>query len=450
MKNLKTVLSLILALALMLCMAACQPSQPQTPSGTGDQGPEQTDPQQTDPSKDTFLESLKGLEGLPETLANGNINIVYWYNPDQYAYDISKNPDVYDPILAAIPYFEEKYGGKVTITYAPWGEMLQTVTSMQNGKDAPDLFEVYDSTMYSVILSKVCQPLDDYTTDLYYSYYDVDKSLFSWKGSVYAIPLKPYVRTIMFNRDIFELEGLDTPDKLFTEGKWNWSTFREVCNTLTIESNGTTLQSGYGGWQESFLYFLYANGTTMLDMDTATGTVKPNLKNEKAINAINYLVELRKTLNFQNALDYFDEGIEAMVCGKEIADTVTLPFEVGMVPFPSGDDYEGKNVVVYPQGMAVPTGAKNPEGAVAFMRIVSELQRAVGDQKEANRIGQECYDLIYADDVKFVYAYDKCLPNADHLIATITNYIIDGVPANTIVDNVMPELEAQIKTMYEK
>lgn len=83
------------------------------------------------------------------------------------------------------------------------------------GGDAPDLFEVYDENMYNVILSGVVSPLDDLTTDADYSYYDVDKSLFSWKGSVYAIPLKPYTFYIMFNRELFELEGLKAPDELF-------------------------------------------------------------------------------------------------------------------------------------------------------------------------------------------------------------------------------------------
>ena len=70
---------------------------------------------------------LDNVEGLPETLENPNITIVYWYNPKQYAVDIRKQADVYDPILEAIPYFEEKYGGKVTVIYSAWGEPSRPV-----------------------------------------------------------------------------------------------------------------------------------------------------------------------------------------------------------------------------------------------------------------------------------------------------------------------------------
>lgn len=446
MKTLKMILSLFLALTLCAGMAACTPDSPPPSEGTDNtdavspSGGESTKP------PEGFLE---GVEGLPDKLDNANISIVYWYNPKQYEYDTSKNKDVYDPILEAIPYFEEKYGGKVNVIYSQWGEMLSTVTSLQQSSDAPDLFEVYDETMYSVILSKVCQPLDDYTTDLDYSYYDVDKSLFSWKGSTYAIPLKPYAFYIMFNRDMFDLEGIDAPDVLFRNGEWNWDTFREVCKTLTKTVDGEVSQVAYGSYEDTILSFMYANGATLLDIDTAAGSVKPNLESVAAQNTLSYLVELRDTFVYGNDMwGWFDNGNMAMIRGKEYP--VDLPFETGMVPFPTGDDYEGKNLVVYPQGMAVPTGAKNPEGAVAFMRIVNELQQAVGNQKEANRIGQENYDMIYADDVKMVYAYDKGLNDIGTIVTSIVNYIRDGVPAATITANMLPEIQADIELVYGK
>ena len=150
---------------------------------------------------------------------------------------------------------------------------------------------------------------------------------------------------------------------------------------------------------------------------------------------------------FGNELyDWFDNGKMAMVRAHDFP--VDFPFEVGVVPFPTGDDAEGKNLVVFPQGMAVPTGAKNPEGAMAFMRIVCELQLELGDKREAARIGQENYDLIYAEDVKPVYAYDKSLHDINYVIACITNYLSDGVPAATIYANMEAELQAELDLMF--
>lgn len=450
-KRMQKLTSLLMAASLCL-LTACggQPSQNQGNKPDSNQGstPASDENNTAQPGNDGqgSLDFLSDAEGLPETLENPNITIVYWYNQDQYKYDTSKNENVYDPVLEAIPYFEQKYGGKVTVVYAAWNDMLETVLALQKAGDAPDLFEVFDESMYSVILSGVVSPLDDLTTDADYSYYDVDKSLFSWKDSVYAIPLKPYAFYIMFNRDLFELEGLKAPDELFAEGNWNWTSFRDSCKSLTKTVDGETSQLGYGSYGDTILSFMYANGGSLLNVDTANGTVTSNLNSVETQNTLNYLIELKDSFVYGDDMwGWFDNGTMAMIRGKEYP--VDLPFEVGMVPFPTGDDYEGKNLVVYPQAMAVPNGAKNPEGAVAFMRVVNELQKEVGDQKEANRIGQENYDMIYADDVNLVYAYDKCLNDINTTIATIVNYINDGVPAATIDANMEPEIQSKINLM---
>lgn len=452
-RRMKKLCSLLTAGVLCLGLTACggDNSAAPDPSGSKSEASGSVQEGDTDTSNSGgeggSLDFLADAQGLAESLENPDISIVYWYNPDQYSYDTSKNENVYDPVLEAIPYFEEKYGGKVNIIYSAWGEMLETVLALQKAGDSPDLFEVFDESMYSVILSGVASPLDEITTDADYGYYDVDKDLFSWKGSVYGIPLKPYAFYIMFNRDLFDLEGLQAPDEMFAEGNWNWSTFREACKALTKSVDGEITQVGYGSYEDTILSFMYANGGSMLKIDTQTGSVVPNLNSLESQNTLNYLIELKDSFVYGNDMwGWFDNGTMAMIRGHEYP--VDFPFEVGMVPFPTGDDYEGKNLVVYPQAMAVPTGAKNPEGAVAFMRIVNELQKEVGDKKEANRIGQENYDMIYADDVKMVYAYDKGLDDVGTIVATIVNYIRDGVPAATINANMETEIQSQINLMY--
>ena len=449
-KNAKRIVSLFLALVMCLGMAACGSDTTETTGAATSPSfnlePADTSaPASEDPGSADDL--LSNVPGLPDTLENPNISIVYWYNEDQYKYDTSKNENVYDPILEAIPYFEEKYGGEVNVIYAAWGDMLSTVISLQQAGDAPDLFEVYDESLYNVILSGVAGSIDDYITEEDINYYDVNMDTFRWKGSTYAIPLKPYTFYIMFNRDLFELEGLKAPDEMFRDGEWNWDNFATVCKALTKTVDGETTQLAYGSYEDTILAFMYSDGTSLLNVDTASGTVTSNLGDTKVQKTLDYLIGLKDTFVYGNDMwGWFDNGTMAMIRGKEFP--VDLPFNVGMVPFPSGPDYDGKNLVVYPQGMSVPSGAKNPEGAVAFMHIVNELQQTIGNQKEANRIGQDNYDMIYAPDVKIVYNYDKGLNDIGTIVATIVNYINDGVPAATIYANVESMLESEIDLRY--
>ena len=126
-KNTRRIISLFLACILAFGLAACgsggeSPSTDTKSSFNFNTEPTETTAPATDAANDGDL--LSNVAGLPDKLENPNISIVYWYNEDQYKYDTSKNANVYDPILEAIPYFEEKYGGEVNVIYAAWGEML--------------------------------------------------------------------------------------------------------------------------------------------------------------------------------------------------------------------------------------------------------------------------------------------------------------------------------------
>ncbi|MGM9668348.1 MAG: ABC transporter substrate-binding protein [Faecousia sp.] len=449
----KSTVALLLVAVMCFGLVACGNDPVEDPNQNQNQIPGPidipTNPQETVPTMPQSGSFLDNVEGLPATLDNPNISIVYWYNEKQYQYDTSKKADVYDPILEAIPYFEEKYGGEVNVIYADWNNMLSTVISLQQSNEAPDLFEIYDETLYNVILSGVAMDISDYVTEKDMGYYDIRQDTFQWEGRTYGIPLKPYTMYIMFNRDLFTLEGLKAPDEMFRDGEWNWATFRDVCKKLTKTVDGEVTQLAFGSWEEDILRFMYANNGTLLNVDTATGTVTSNLGSPNTQATLDYLKDLMGCFVFGNDMfGWFDNGNLAMIRGKEFP--VELPFDVGMVPFPVGDNFDGKALAVYPQGMAVPNGAQNPEGAVAFMRIVNELQQVVGNQKEASRIGQENYDMIYAEDVKLVYNYDKGLNDIGTILATIVNYLNDGVPAATINANLESQINSEIELRYGK
>ena len=451
--KIKRMIALVMVTTLMmLTISACTGGSKEgnnTPTGGNST---QGDAEKEKTGQETAQEETAGDtagDELPETLENPDISIVYWYNPDQYAYDTSKNSDVYDPILEAVPDFEEKYGGKVNVIYAEWNSMLETVIAQQNAGDAPDLFEVYDRNMYNVIFADIAQPIDNYVTDKDYSYWDVDRSLFSWKGQTYAIPIKPYTYYMMFNRDLFALEGLTLPDELFQAGQWTFDEFEKAIKALTKTVDGETVQLGYGSWDDTITYFMLVNGAPLIDIDTESGKVTSMITNPKVQNTLTYLTRWSDYMVYGfDMFGWWDNGTLGIIRGKEFP--VDHPFEVGVVPYPTGPDAEGKNLVVYPQGFAVPKGAKNPEGAAAFMRMVNEKQLEVGDKKEASRIGQDNYDMIYADDVKLVYAYDKNLDDIDNIIGSIINYMNDDVPAATIGSTMDPVINASIELIFGK
>ena len=117
-KNTRRIISLFLVCILAFGLAACSsggesPSTDTKSSFNFNTEPTETTAPTTDAANTGDL--LSNVAGLPDKLENPNISIVYWYNEDQYKYDTSKNANVYDPILEAIPYFEvrSKFSGMI-------------------------------------------------------------------------------------------------------------------------------------------------------------------------------------------------------------------------------------------------------------------------------------------------------------------------------------------------
>jgi multiple sugar transport system substrate-binding protein len=413
-----------------------------TPAETSDGTPDTTNDATPEPTEEVIPH---------ETLENPDITIVYWMSMKSYESQVARDSNVYDPILDAVKPFEEKYGGSVTIKAVGWNDMLSTMTQMQNAGTAPDLVEVYDRTFHSVVLNNFVQPIDEYVTDADFSFYDISRDLVSWKGQTYAIPIKPYLYYIMFNRDMFEMEGLTAPDELFRQGLWDFDHFEEVSKALTRRVDGELVQYAFTSWSETIDAFIISNGGGIVKVDSAAGKVYSALSDPKTQNALTQIsrwVDATNGFMVVSDIDYysFDNNICAMIRGKDFP--VDLPFEVGMVPIPSGPDAPPKTIYLYPQAFAIPVGAANPEGAAAFMYLVNQRQKEVGDQKEANRIGQENYDMIYAEDVNFVYSYDKGIDNFDYIHSSIINYMSDGMPAATIAETMESELQAAIEKVF--
>lgn len=425
-------LILILALAQMPAMAAVDPE---------------------------ILAALEDCENLPETLENPNLTMIFWMSWNGYRNQVAKNSAVYEASLEAKEAFEAKYGGKVEIVAVSWDQQLQKCIDMQTAGDAPDLVLMYESVFHPAVMQGVIMNLDDYVDDADYSYYPISPEYYMWKGSHYAVPIKPYLKHITFNRTLFDYEGLEYPDTLYANGEWTFEKFLELGRALTQDTDGDGVidQWGFSGYGDTMSHLLIANHGGLMNIDQASGTVTSALKNPETMEAMNWISQMISPSNPMWMTDdsemfgYFDNNALGMIMGKEIQDARELPFDVGMVPYPAGPSGSTDETYVYSQSWAVPTGSDNPQAAMAYIRMVNEIQKIKGDQKERERYGEDpegnsVYDAIYAPGHKLITAYDKGISDVFTIMATMMNYMSEEVPASTIVER----MELLINTEIEK
>ncbi len=410
-----------------------------------------------------LMAALNACENLPETLENPNLTMVFWMSWNGYRNQVAKNPAVFEASLEAKAAFEEKYGGKVEIVAVTWDQQLQKCIDMQQAGDAPDLVLMYESVFHSAVKQGIIMNLDEYVDDTDYGYYPIDKQNYMWQNSHYAVPIKPYFKHITFNRTLFEYDGLETPDELYANGEWTFEKFLELGRELTqdTDGDGEIDQWGFSGYGDSMSHFIIANHGRLLNIDQAAGEVTSGLKNPETLESLNWLSEMVTPSNPMwmtedaEMFGYFDNNALGMIVGKEIQDAREMPFDVGLVPYPAGPSGSTDEVYVYSQSWAVPTGSDNPEAALAYVRMVNEVQKLKGDAMEKERYGEDSlgnsvYDLVYAPGHKLITAYDKGVADVFTIMATIMNYLQEDVPASTIVERVEPILNAEIeKTFYK-
>ena len=408
-----------------------------------------------------IVAALKANENLPKTLEDPNLTMVFWMSWNGYRNNVAKNPAVYEASLEAKAAFEEIYGGTVDIVAVTWDQQLQKCIDMQQAGTAPDLVLMYESVFHNAVQQGIVMNLDEYVTEQDYSYYPVSEENYMWKGSHYAVPIKPYLKHIVFNRTLFDYAGLDTPDMLYKNGEWTFEKFVELGRELTqdTDGDGETDQWGFSGYGDSMSHFIIANHGCLLDIDQANGKVTSGLKKPETMEALTWLGEMVNSSNPMwmtedgEMFGYFDNNALGMIVGKEIQDAQACPFEVGMVPYPAGPSGSTDEVYVYSQSWAVPTGSDNPEAAMAYVRMVNEVQKLKGDAMEKERYGVDAdgdsvYDTIYAPDHKLITAYDKGVGDIFTIMATMMNYLNEDVPASTIVERVEPTLNAEIEKAF--
>ncbi len=410
----------------------------------------------------TMLLSLVPLALAESAPANPNLKIVFWMSSNGYLNMKAKNDAVFEASMEAKAAFEEKYGGTVEIIGVTWDQQLQKCIDMQQAGDAPDLVLMYENVFHGAAQQGIIQNIDAYVTPEDYAYFPISQENYMWGGNHYAVPIKPYLKHITFNRTLFEYEGLEAPDELYAKGEWTFDKFLEAGRALTqdTDGDGEIDQWGFSGYGDTMSHLLITNHGTLLNIDQANKKVTSGLKNPETLEAMTYLGEMMNDANPMWMLEdsemfgYFDNNALGMIVGKEIQDARELPFEVGMVPYPAGPSGSTDEVYVYSQCWAVPTGAKNPEGAIAYIRMINDIQKAQGDEKERARYGQtpdgsDMYDLIYNGHT-LITKYDKGLAGIFEVMATINNYLSEGIPASTIAERVEPQLTAEIEKTFGK
>ena len=226
-----------------------------------------------------------------------------------------------------------------------------------------------------------------------------------FKGKSYFVNsyYSPYVPTagiVVYNKKIFNDNGLTSPVDYINQGNWTWETFKQCM--LDADKIGY-----YGGVLDPYLMGL-TMGTGFMSYDAKTGKLSANKNNEAMLKSLKFYAECREEGLVGNYLiAQYPAGNIAMLTTDAYAikkngylkDMSASDF--GAVRMP--DSFEGKpcnygGVGLRAYGLA--KNAKNPEGAYYFLRYFLDIDNC---NKDANIFGNKEMQKFYSQTVLKAY-----------------------------------------------
>ncbi|WP_372630189.1 ABC transporter substrate-binding protein [Cohnella sp.] len=441
MNNKKIGIGLSLVLSIMLVITGC-----------GGNGKEDASPSASAPaSSAAATESPSASAETPKV--DGNITILYHTSKEQYEESKANNPSAYDAVWETIPQFEAETGGKVTVIAVPWGDQKPTLISMVNAGDQVDIAQANDQNFPVYPLKKIVQPIDPYVDLSDPMWNGAVTNTFTFGGKPYAVGTSAAPIVIYYNKTLFTNNGVKTPSEYYQEGSWNWNAFREVAMQMTADTDGDGKndQFGFGWWDAGYPLYVGSNGKTLLNYG-ADGAISTNYDSENVKEAMQFAQDALlkdKFIDREKEGDYFisefKNGKLAMTAEYGLSGFTVFKsdYEIDFVPVPTGP--KGANDVG-PGGLsgwAIPTASKNPQGAAAFIKMMSANEAKVASEANVTNFGQDKVDLINKLAGKVLFApigVEKYWDANGIVLAGIK----DGTPAGTFSQNAKNMLEEGI------
>lgn len=191
------------------------------------------------------------------------------------------------------------------------------------------------------------------------------------KGTAYGLAWLLTTHPIWFNNSKFVEADLKTPAELEDAGIWTWEAVLNAAVRLTKWEGDSITFGGlevFPMFTSNLPYYAWAWGTDLWD----EGCTEATFNIPEFLEAVQYCVDLfagHKVIggNFLRGTQGMFEGATGGVRQFEERITRRNLFEIGMAPRPKGPSGD-RATVMTPTGIFIGHGAKNEEGAWAFIR----------------------------------------------------------------------------------
>lgn len=210
----------------------------------------------------------------------------------------------------------------------------------------------------------------------------------TWDGKPYALPFDTDARALYYNKTMMEAAGVDVADLDPANGPVTWSRLEEIANQFNEQdANGNYTKMGFIPWLNQGWHYTYGFSFGGEFFDEAACEVTPD--HEQIVAAFTWVQDYCEALGFQEVSAFGSPSMQPGAPPQEhpfivgnLAMQITgdwminqlatyapdMDYGITFIPVPN----EGDEPSTWAGGwsVAMPQGAKNPEGAAEFMQYI--------------------------------------------------------------------------------
>ncbi|MFY9443729.1 MAG: ABC transporter substrate-binding protein [Bacillota bacterium] len=346
-----------------------------------------------------------------------------------------------------------------------WDEYVEmAMARLLAGDSEYDVWMMGQPHFVQLVGNNALLAVDDILPEGYYD--DADSTVvqrvnsLKVKGKTYAFYTWQNVLNDMvfwvFNKDIFEREGLPDPYELYDKGEWTWDTVEKIALQATKDTDNDGEIDQYGIGEMRTLFTLIPNEAKTVEL--VDGKYVFAFNKPEALAAINLVYRWRTLLKISQGtwdISEFSAGTRAMtgIIGCQFWNLRNTDINYGVVPLPKGPNATKYRFPIDKVSMFyLPANSKEPEKLIALVKYLSPT---------AERLQQGMFDewipMWVRDEKSAMIMYDA-IENWEgefDLMEGSLNIPLDPVfngekSAAAYIDEIYPQIQSQIDDLFKQ
>jgi multiple sugar transport system substrate-binding protein len=308
------------------------------------------------------------------------IFVTHWNSPEELAY-VNQWITSYHAIHPNV---------NITVISVSTGELKTKIVSLIQAGTPPDIIHIYQEDLPSLAdAGYLSEAPSDVATDVSQNYVPSAIGAVTYKGKMYGVPTEADNYLIVYNKAIFQQEGITPPS---FDHPWTFSEFLEVCKKVAVfdSTTGELKRAAFSWWPgelnigfiHPFAAFLASNGGDVISSDLSSVTYNSSKGLEVA--QLWYDIAVRYGLwDPRFTPDSFCRGNVSMIIiapwGKLMFSALMGPNfmdTVGIAPIPIGPSTTDNmwHTISYHWLFAVASGSKEKDTAWGFIKYINQPQ----------------------------------------------------------------------------